>query len=266
MSARVYKLINRSEREALLAPLSASIRRWAEQYAAGDPTVRCALLLADEAAPDRTGARQWLQGARPQGPEPALAIGLDEGWERGLAALVLGERQAAALDPAGRKLIRELSSELFADLGQGVLDSLLPKKKEGAVTWASSFAAESGLSARSGEPAILCECRLDDRLTVVLAFSQPTVLESLASTASPSTGSVQLEPRARALQAETVVLEAIVGEAEIPVAELGTLSVGDVIKLNRKIHQPVQLCVRGGGVVCVARLGALRGRTALQLS
>ena len=263
MSARVYKLINRSEREALLAPLSASIRRWAEQYAAGDPTVRCALLLADEAAPDRTGARQWLQGARPPGPEPALAIGLDEGWERGLAALVLGERQAAALDPAGRKLIRELSAELFADLGQGVLDSLSPKKQEGAVSWASSFAAESGLGR---EPAILCECRLDDRLTVVLAFSQSTVLESLASTASSSTGSVQLEPRVRALQAETVVLEAIVGEAVIPVAELGTLSVGDVIKLNRKIHQPVQLCVRGGGVVCVARLGALRGRTALQLS
>jgi Type III flagellar switch regulator (C-ring) FliN C-term len=264
MSATVYKLINRSEREVLLSLLSASIARWMEQYAAGDPSTRCTLLVADESALDRTAARQWIHGTRPSATEPALAIGLGDGWERDLAGLVLGERQGAALDPAGKKLIRELSSELFAQLGQTVLDALLAKRKDGAANWIS-FAEERPLAAHPGDSRVVYDCRLGDRLTVLLILSPATVLECLANTLTPA-AAVQLEPLARALQSETVVLEAIVGEAEIPVEELGTLSVGDVIKLNRKIHQPVQLSVRGGGPVCVARLGALRGRTALQLT
>lgn len=270
MSARVYKLINRSEREALLAPLRGTLGRWMEQYAAGEPATRCTLLLAEEAALDRTVARQWIQGTRLPGSGPALAMGLAEGWERDLASLLLGERQAAALDPAGHKLIHELSSGLFAELGQGVFEALLPKQHTAGGTRASlswtSLACEPALQARSGDPMILCECRLGERLTVLLALPPATVFESLAPTPAPSSGSPHLEPRSRALQSETVVLEAIVGEAEIAVEELGTLSVGDVLKLNRKIHQPVQLVVRGGGPVCVARLGALRGRTALQLA
>jgi flagellar motor switch/type III secretory pathway protein FliN len=281
MSARVYKLINRSEREALLAPLRGILGRWMEHYAAGDPTTCCTLLLADEAALDRTVARQWIQGTRLPGSEPALAMGLEEGWEQDLASVVLGERQAAALDPAGHKLIHELSAGLFAELGQRVLEALLPKQPAaGAVSWVSLGSTSLGwtsvadepaagvpaLQSRSGDPTMLCECRLGERLTVLLALPPATVFECLASTPASSAGSLQLEPRSRALQSETVVLEAIVGEAEIAVEELGTLSVGDVLKLNRKIHQPVQLCVRGGGPVCVARLGALRGRTALQLT
>jgi flagellar motor switch protein FliM len=113
---------------------------------------------------------------------------------------------------------------------------------------------------------MVCDCRVADRLSLLFALAPLTVLESLASVAARSVGAVQLEARGRALQSETVVLEAIVGEAEIAVEDLGSLSVGDVIKLNRKIHQPVQVCVRGGGPVCAARLGLSRGRTALQLT
>jgi len=276
MTAKVYKLINRSEREALLVPLRAFLERWMQNYAAGDPTMRCTLQLTDGPLLDGTLARHWLHGTRLPGTEPVLALGLEEDWQRDLAGLVLGERQAAALDPAGRKLINELSSGLFAELGQGVLDALIPKKHAAgsahgpALNWTSlgadSLAGAPALQARSGDPAILCECRLGERLTVLLALPAATVFECLSSTAAPSANSQHLEPRARALQSETVVLEAIVGEAEIALEELETLSVGDVLRLNRKVEQPVQLIVRGGGPVCVARLGSLRGRTALQLA
>jgi len=60
--------------------------------------------------------------------------------------------------------------------------------------------------------------------------------------------------------------EAVAGEAELALEELTTLAVGDVIRLNRKISEPLQLRVRGGGVVCAARLGSTTGRTALQLT
>src|SRR5690348_3974161 len=98
MSARVYKLINASEREALLSLLNTGFGRWMQQYAAGDPTVLCTLLCADDRGMVMTDALQWIQAACPSGTAPALAIGLTEGWERELAGLVLGERQAA-LDP-----------------------------------------------------------------------------------------------------------------------------------------------------------------------
>jgi flagellar motor switch protein FliM len=62
------------------------------------------------------------------------------------------------------------------------------------------------------------------------------------------------------------VLDGIAGEAELALEELTTLAVGDVIKLNHKISEPLRVCIRGGGVVGAARLGASKGRTALQLT
>jgi flagellar motor switch protein FliM len=77
---------------------------------------------------------------------------------------------------------------------------------------------------------------------------------------------VPVEPLSRALQTQRVVLDGVAGEAELALEDLTTLAVGDVIKLNRRISEPLQLCIRGGGVVCAARLGASKGRTALQLT
>src|SRR5215472_1943766 len=128
MGARVYKLINGSERKALLSLLNTGIGRWTQEYAAGDPATRCTLLSAEDEG--LTGIRQWIQGTRPSRSGPVLAIGLEEDWERRFAGLLIGERQASVLDPAGTRLIRGLSSELFAELGQSVLGALLPKKKE----------------------------------------------------------------------------------------------------------------------------------------
>ena len=81
----------------------------------------------------------------------------------------------------------------------------------------------------------------------------------------PAVGS-PVEPVSRALQAQVVELDGIVGEAELAVEELSTLAVGDVIRLNRKISEPLQVRLGGGAVVCAARLGSLKGRTAVQLS
>lgn len=74
-----------------------------------------------------------------------------------------------------------------------------------------------------------------------------------------------LEQRSRAMRSESVVLDAIAGEAEVAVEDVTTLAVGDVLKLDRAISEPLQVRMRGGGAVCSARLGALQGRAALQL-
>jgi flagellar motor switch protein FliM len=92
-----------------------------------------------------------------------------------------------------------------------------------------------------------------------------TVMSSLAPTA-PAPGSERVTPLSRALERQVVRLDALAGEAEIAFQELATLAPGDVLRLDRRLSEPVEVRVQNGGPVCSARLGTSRGRLALQLT
>ncbi len=42
-----------------------------------------------------------------------------------------------------------------------------------------------------------------------------------------------------------VTLEIVLGSAKLPISELVLLQRGDTIALNRKVHEPVDICVNG---------------------
>jgi hypothetical protein len=253
-------LINRTERGILTARLSDAIRRWSARYVPDDIRTHCELTLPDEETASVPEAHEWLLATRQS--TPVMSIGLAEDWPRGLAGIVLTERQALSLDPAGRQLMRDLGVGLFEELGQGVLDAALAiRPTEGELMWSGPTA-----SAAATEGKVLAHCRLGDTLDLLITFWPDTVHRCLAPDVPRRGAVLPLEPLSRALQAERVVLDGIAGEAELALEELTTLAVGDVIKLNHKISEPLRVCIRGGGVVCAARLGASKGRTALQLT
>jgi len=273
MAVRPYKLINRSEREVLTARLTEGMRRWAARYVPDDALIRCEVALPGEPMPCAE-RREWMLASR-QSAE-VLAIGLPEDWPRGLAGLVLmdpavrqgrQDRQTVVLDPAGLQLMRELGAGLLEELGQSVLNAAFAMHSasaEGGPTWSRAPAPD--LTGRPADGQVLGYCSLGDTLPLVVTLWPETVQRCLAAEAPRSEGQAPIEPLSRALQAEMVVLEGIAGEAELVLEELTSLAVGDVIKLNRKISEPLQVRVRGGDVVCEARLGVSRGRTALQLT
>jgi hypothetical protein len=259
MTIQPYKLINSSESAVLTARLLEGVARWVAQYALEETAARCTLETYGEPLPQ---AHEWVMGVRPSGP--VLALGLPEDWPRQLAGLVLPERQAVALDPAGVRLMQELGVGLLEDLGRSVIDSVLTKRSDADLVWSRTAAPRS--EPRPENSFVLCRCQLGAGMELRIALWPATVLACLSpAVPRPAVGSL-VEPVSRALQAQVVVLDGIVGEAELAVEELSTLAVGDVIRLNRKFSEPLQVRLSGGAVVCAARLGALKGRTAVQLS
>ena len=262
MTIRPYKLVNRTERGILTARLTDGMRRWSTRYALDDAQIHCTLVLPGEDTAQIPEPREWILAARDGAP--VLAIGLPEDWPRGLAGLVLTERQSA-LDPAGLQLMRELGAGLLEELGQSVLDAALAihPAQEG-LAW--SRAAAPAFAGGPADGQVFGHCRLGDALDLIITIWPQTVQRCLAADAPRRAAAAPVEPLSGALQAQIVVLDAIAGEAELALEELTTLAVGDVIRLNRKISEPLQVCIRGGSVVCAARLGASKGRTALQLT
>jgi len=288
MAVRPFKLINHSEREMLTARLTDGIRRWSARYAPDDAQIRCVLALPSETLPCPE-PREWMLATRHSAA--VLAIGLPEDWPRGLAGLVLADlvgrqdpegrrdpagrrdlavrqdTQTVVLDPAGLQLMRELGAGLLEELGQSVLNAALAipaASAEGGLVWSRAPAPD--LAGGPGDGRVLGHCTLGDTLQLVMTLWPETVQRCLAVEVPRSAGQAPIEPLSRALQEEAVALEGIAGEAELALEELTTLAVGDVIRLNRKISEPLEVRIRGGGVVCEARLGVSKGRTALQLA
>ena len=261
MTIRPYKLVNRTERGILVARLTEGLRRWNTRYAPVDAGTHCELVFRDEDAARIPEPREWILAARQSAP--LLAIGLPDDWPRGLAGHVIGK--SVALDPAGLQLMRELGVGLLEELGQSVLDAVPAiHPAESSPVW--SRAASPAFAGGPADAQVFGYCRLGDSLDLVITIWPDTVQRWLAVEAPRRVAALPVEPLSGALQAQVVVLDGIAGEAELALEELTTLAVGDVIRLNRKISEPLQVCVRGGGVVCAARLGSSTGRTALQLT
>jgi hypothetical protein len=261
MTIRPYKLVNRTERGILAARLTEGLRRWNSRYAPDDAGVTCELVFRDEDTAQIPKRLEWILATRQSAP--LLAVGLPDDWPRGLSRHVIGK--SVALDPAGLQLMRELGVGLLEELGQSVLDAVpATHPAESSPVW--SRATSPAFAGGPADAQVFGYCRLGDSLDLVITIWPDTVQRWLAVEVPRRVAAAPVEPLSGALQARVVVLDGIAGEAELALEELTTLAVGDVIRLNRKISEPLQLRVRGGGVVCAARLGSTTGRTALQLT
>jgi len=254
-------LVNRTERGIVAARLTEGLRRWNSRYAPDDAGVACELVFRDEDTAQIPKRLEWILATRQSAP--LLAVGLPDDWPRGLFGHVIGK--SVALDSAGLQLMRELGVGLLEELGQSVLDAVpAMHPAESSPVW--SRATSPAFAGGPADAQVFGYCRLGDSLDLVITIWPDTVQRWLAVEAPRRVAAPPVEPLSGALQAQVVVLDGIAGEAELALEELTTLAVGDVIRLNRKISEPLQLRVRGGGVVCAARLGSTTGRTALQLT
>lgn len=263
LAVRPYKMLNASERAMLTARLGKGVDTWTEEHLAGSDPAVCTLVSAQEAAAALAEEREWMLGSRLPSGE-VVAIGLAGEWPRDLARLVLTGRSALSLDPAGLALMRTVGARLVEGLAHAVLAACLPGQSfEGRLSWTRLETPRINIGAGSGH--CLVRCQLGDSASLLILLWPATVLECVGPPPLSKDVQAAVESRSRAIRSEVVVLDAVAGEAELAVEDVTTLAVGDVLKLDRALSEPLQVRVRGGGQVCSARLGALRGRAALQL-
>jgi flagellar motor switch/type III secretory pathway protein FliN len=62
-----------------------------------------------------------------------------------------------------------------------------------------------------------------------------------------------------------VTLELAVGTGELTIDELSSLAVGDVIPLDRKLNEEINVCINSDAPICRGYMGVKQGRVAVQL-
>jgi hypothetical protein len=261
VNIRPHKLINRSESEALTTRLTGAVGHWSDVYAAGDLPSSCVLLSSVEIADRMALPEEWLIGTSASGP--ALAIGLAADWQRRLMGILLAEHPAVDQVEAGT-LARELCGLTLQDLGRKIVESVSVGRRSAAGLGWSLGQQPAGLRAECGF--VVAGCQLGADASLLLVLWPDTVHASVSPAPNRRVAAPAVEPLSRALQNEVVVLCALAGGAELAVEELTTLSVGDVIRLDRKMSEPLDVHVEGGSRVCGARLGSHHGHRALQLT
>jgi len=101
-----------------------------------------------------------------------------------------------------------------------------------------------------------------EQKSVVLAIAPALIQQLCPSAPAPSTGAV--EKRRNAIHEETVRIEAILGEADVSVGDLASLSIDDVIVLRSGLSQPGYLSTGNGqriANITVGRVGNKRAVT-----
>jgi flagellar motor switch/type III secretory pathway protein FliN len=266
VNIRPHKIINRSERAALEERVRRAAADWLHRYGTRSSGFEVRIHPQVEArAPDGPETAEWR--VCEHGGGMALAIGLHAEWAQGIAALVLPASYAEEVVTADGSLMRSLAEEMVRELGDGILESLCPGKfGHDGRRWRVAKPTEVDATQEPGD-SLTALCRCTGQLTFQCRLPMATMLACLAAVQAsrPRTPppSVRLS---EALQAKPVVLEVIVGEAELAIGELADVRVGDVLKLQRALSEPFSVRVRGGSPVCGARLGTYEGRATVQLA
>ena len=117
-----------------------------------------------------------------------------------------------------------------------------------------------------GRGCLVANVTLGAEVSLELVLGRPLLARWTEGAAFEPGQSVPLVSVREGLEAESVAVEVVVGVAELSLAELQSLSVGDVLRLDRGLKDPLMVLFDDGQRVCGAHLGAVRGRRAVQLA
>lgn len=255
------------------------VRDWLPRDALGHEVVREMLEQAVAGWTERwfVGAYASIAAARVVAADPRGAN--DEGWRVyrhsvGIRVTrpALARMVEKALDLAGPPpsppseadtyLLAGLERKILQDLTEaieqafGLPGDLSPDPRK----IADPFAGAGGLAVSLADPAGR------DILTLGLpAAAAWTRLKTRL--APPRRRTERFEPLARPLGAVDVGIEAVIGGVELTLAELNDLAAGDVLILDRRLDQPVDVAgVASGAIVAIATLTSLDDGIALVFS
>jgi flagellar motor switch/type III secretory pathway protein FliN len=244
VSTTPFKLINRSESQRLCDRLSLLAKQWADEWLHGLSGVPQAT-AGPQALPDSS----WT--VRQRTAEVAAAVGLSTSAASSLRRCLTGI--AESTDDA---VLHEVDDAAVSSLLQLLLGT--GECGNGEVPTPQAVAAP-------GSGYVSMKCRFDDgfELDVLL---WPKTVEAWLSEAAAKTSQKRVSvSRLDALDSQTVTIDVVAGEAEIAFEEFRSLCAGVVIKLDRRLDQPLHLRLAGEGVVCSGHLGVNDDRRAVQV-
>lgn len=252
MGTRPLKLVNRSESHQLRDRLQQDMSRWATEWLVGESGVQ--VTVATDVAPDMLHLTEWRVRRRDDGGGAAMGVVTgDLSFRRRLMGMTdagLGN----ADDPVLRAL-EEAARDAALTALLGAADG-----KPGELPVPAEYQA-------TGSGYVFARCRIDDTLDVLVLLWPHSVRTWLDGRAPGLINSGQ-DPVSRldALDLQTIAIDVVVGEAEIVFDEFRSLCEGFVIKLDRRLDQPLRVRLVGDGVLCAGHLGLNGDKRAVQVT
>jgi flagellar motor switch/type III secretory pathway protein FliN len=247
MTTRPFKLVNSSESQRLCERMSQGVMRWASEWLSSDEGGSDVTASAD------VGAIANYRWTARQAAGIDVAVGTSAS-DKSLRLGLTGNTQQSSVD---------LDDPLFEELEKLAIRALLDTLFGSADSLDTKFPEPSEYRA-SGSGYVVLHCRFKDALEFCVLLWPKTVDAWLGQAARKNTRRISVS-RLEALDSQTVTLDVVVGEANIAFEELRSLCEGVVIKLNRRVDQPLQVQLVGDGVIGSGHLGLNDGRRAVQV-
>lgn len=255
-----YVLLGDTRRHALLLCIRAAIERWRRAWAA-NPHADCTVEIHDA---DALGAVIWDQtecflAGKGEGDELCIQAPVR------LIASIIGARDGGAELAVPILTDSTLAGELELEVIRALARELLGVEGDRTLTFEPLPGAgvEQLRELRAQRYSVARVRFQGERAPLRIWLSAAYVGARL-----PVAGRAPLEPLERRMigaAEQTVAMEHLLGHAEISVADLARLTVGDVIVLSESLSSGGDLQIFGGARVGSTILGCSGGRRAIQL-
>lgn len=258
MNARRFRLYGDSEIARITQGLQSAVDGWAEEWLV---SVRPQVQVDRNSYAVTDPAWQWRATDTTDVSANGIAVGCQANWIRAVKLLLTGIPDGG--DPAGG---------IAPGVGDALLTALIDTVAgvSGRVATPSSRLVpmpvlDADLS-RPGSGCLGAEVVLTAGATLRLVL-WPELLERwLGDMPAGLPHDLPLVPVQQGLEVQSVTLEVIAGSAELSLTELQSLAAGDVIRLDRRLADPLAVLFDGEQQVAAGHLGALQGRRSVQLT
>jgi flagellar motor switch/type III secretory pathway protein FliN len=265
MCARAFALLGASSLAAVRARLEAQLEAWSSDWG-----------LA-ELALDVSCVRAWEAATVPAPACPAATIPVERyfagdagcvrvAWPPGMVkalahAMFPGDQRQVAND-AEATIAREAGEQMLASLVESIAGLLTGASEadEGGGAW---VAASSSIGSGAVAATVLANIGSGTfRLSCLFDHAAVRALQETPIAAAASPGKLSL---IQALRDVSVTLPVTVGEAEIDLASLAALTVGDVIRLETSVDQPSMVRASDGACLLEVFLGRIGRDVAVEV-
>lgn len=259
--SRPFILYGQSEISRLTATLEPIMSNWIQQWLAdAQAQVHCT-----QAGPDSLTDGEWLHAKSSKGSH--LYINRPSSFSKLMTLELFGDLpKSAGLGDTPSPLVADAIQSILLGLIKAVNAGLSPNKSnddEFVLIKQEPPTAEF----LEGSGACLVALKIGTFSLQILISAQLSLefFRAKGTGASRKSTLPALENALEQIQTKSVKLYAFLGEAEIDIGTLQTISVGDVIRLDTSVDQPAQLTTESGVSLCNGYLGASENFKSLQL-
>lgn len=261
MNAQAYKLVNASERGFIEAAVQRIAQSWIGEWLL-DTVLETGSVksLAADAAAGTGPVQRWLRIAADGHAcayVPSVA-GLDKVFATLAFGNVINNFEPAASGPS--ELLAEVYTAAMRDLVRRVFEVGRLRSETMSIQWEAPPASIW----RQGSGAVVVTISVYQE-HIKLLLDAACISALLATRARPVRVSAPLMDLWSGLGEQRAQLRVWAGEAQIEFGVLQTLSVGDVVRLNRRIDAPLEVTVMGEKTPLGTYLGHLDGQKAVQI-